>query len=143
MSERSVKYRCSPGVSALFSDEVVGDMVKRTVDSAYERNLTIGQGVYTKRFNVFTVDGKVVSRRESEQAARTNPGSVGQVLPIVALSEEAGEDEADVVLQSEVEKMSDATSELKALLNQPPNITVEKFIASCVVTDGQHRFRGA
>jgi hypothetical protein len=127
MALRSVNYRCTTAALEVLGEKIVEDLVKRTLDKAYERNLVI-TGSFIKRFNIFTVDGKVAPGEVVIEAARNNPGSVGQVLPLVCLEEERGEDFVFVILQSEVtESMFKGLTDF---LKIPPDMTVKQFIAS-------------
>jgi hypothetical protein len=127
MGKREANYRVSDGVKAIISDTLVQEMVKTTVDKAYNRNLVI-KVLFVNRFNLFAKNGRILNGGELIKALREDVNLIEQVLPIVGLYEEKGEDWVIVVLQSEVEKWpTPIPNEWAKLLKTPPNITVKQL----------------
>lgn len=125
MGMRSAVYRVSDGVRETLSQEEVEEVIKRTVDKAYERNLMLTkESSFMNRFVMPTVNGKLVSNATLVKAIK-NQQEIGKLLIIACLWEEKGEDMAHVVLQSELEANRTAghpmTKEMEELIDSPPH----------------------
>lgn len=125
----SVRYQASPVVVAVIPTAVIELTVKMTVDYAYDNNFALRDECLMKRYNLFTVSGKVTSGKELVAALHNHPELVSQLLLIVFLTQCNGENHARVLLQSEIPDMAKKAPGLKELIEKPPDITVADMVA--------------
>ena len=124
MSQRSVRVQVSKGIEAALTNELIEQICIKTVDKAYDRNMTIDERkgeFFLNRYVIPCIDGKVAVGGAIAKALIDNPQSVGQLLPIVMLVEEKGEDVCYVNLQSEIEAdpVLSADPKVRAFIDQP------------------------
>lgn len=135
MPERECGYVATNGVKANLSQSLIDDLVKRTVNEIYDNNLNLQEQVYTKRYQIWTVSGKVANGGEILNALKHFPKEVNFLLPIVCVSERKGEDSVFLLLQSEIlDEKNDlyklmSMNEIRSFVNKPPKITVEDLVA--------------
>ena len=130
MSNRQCAVKSSKGIESAIPQSMVDDLVMKVVDEAYDKNMVLSNGTYAKRFQIWTVDGKITTGGELIDAMLISPEKVDYLLPIVALWEENGDDHAYVILHSEIlqnPKFMD-DPQIVRLVKQAPNVTKDNLL---------------
>lgn len=129
--QRTCSYRSSKGVDSVIGASTIEEMIKRSVDEAYEKNLTLAN-TYVKRFQLWTLGGKVVNDNELFDSILNRPKDIGYLLPVVCVFENKGNNTALIFLHTEILENSDFMKfpEMYNLAKKPPNVTVEDLILS-------------
>lgn len=129
--QRTCSYKSSKGVDSTFEESTIEEMIKRSVDEAYEKNMTLAN-TYVKRFQVWTLGGKVVNDDKLFDALLNRPKDVGYLLPVVCVFENNGNNSVLIFLHTEILENSDFRKfpEIYNIAKKPPNVTVEDMILS-------------
>jgi hypothetical protein len=130
MSNRQCFVTSSEGIELAIPQSMVDDLVMKVVDEAYDKNMVLSNGTYAKRFQIWTVDGKITIGSELIDTMLLSPEKVDYLLPIVALWEENGNDHAIIILHSEIlenPKFMD-DPQIVRLVKQAPNVTKDNLL---------------
>jgi hypothetical protein len=104
MKIRDASYTASEAVRKVIDEEIIELLVKTTVDKAYDQNMELEGKVFANRYVLPLVEGRAVTLDEALVALNSRK-TISKLLVLVCLTENKGEDEAEVFLQSEIEDM--------------------------------------
>lgn len=132
MPHRECSYSISKGVEANIPPNTIEELIKQVVDEAYDKNMELKEQVHSKRFQLWTVKGKIATGNELINAVHNNPEEIGYLLPIVLLWEQDGKDQSSVTLHTEIleNPVLMDNPEIRHFAEQPPLTSVNDIIQS-------------